>query len=160
MAKRLHHGKCTVRGCTNEEKSLFSLPSSEPLKMQWLNFIYSGDIPTHLPKNVNVCAKHFSDVCFHNLGQYRGGFAQNLKLKTGSIPTLHGSTAIEQVSHRVEAASRLPLACHFQHQYLLLAYNLLATKTVVRHAPHPATRHHPSPPLPPSPLRSPLPLHI
>ena len=37
------------------------------------------------------------------------------------------------------------LACHFQHQYLLLAYNSLATKTVVRHAPHPATRHHPSP---------------
>ena len=49
------------------------------------------------------------------------------------------------------------LACHFQHQYLLLAYNSLATKTVVRHAPHPATRHHPSPPLPPLPSALPSP---
>lgn len=96
MAKRLHHGKCTVPGCANEEKSLFSLPSSEPLKAQWLNFIYSGDVSAHIPKTVNVCAKHFSDDCFHNFGQYKAGFALHLKLKSGSIPTLHGPS--EQVS--------------------------------------------------------------
>ncbi len=100
MAKRLHHGKCTVPGCDNEEKSLFSLPSSEPLKTEWLNFIYSGDVPPQIPKNVNVCGKHFKDECFHNLGQYRAGFAQNLKLKSGSTPSRAGPSATEQVSQQ------------------------------------------------------------
>ncbi|XP_063061927.1 uncharacterized protein LOC134454691 [Engraulis encrasicolus] len=99
MAKRLHHGKCNVPGCSNEDKSLFSLPSSQPLKTQWLNFICSRGVTSKLiPKNVNLCAKHFSEDCFHNLGQYRAGFAQNLKLKSGSIPTLDGLSANEQAS--------------------------------------------------------------
>ena len=46
------------------------------------------------------------------------------------------------------------LACHFQHQYLLLAYNSLATKTVVGHAP--PSSHETSPLPSPPPLSPPL----
>ncbi len=46
-----------------------------------------------------VCAKHFTDDCFLNLGQYRDGLAERLKIKSGSVPTLLGSaTNLGQVS--------------------------------------------------------------
>lgn len=102
-SKRKYHANCNVPGCDDEEKSLFALPSSEPLKTEWLHFIYGGQVPMHVPKNVNVCMKHFSEDCFHNLGQYRAGFSKVLKLKTGSVPSLAGrpssSTHAVQVSH-------------------------------------------------------------
>ena len=82
----------SVFGCTNEHKSIFLVPSSEPLKNQWVDFIFSGNA-------ARVCAKHFTEDCFLNLGQYRTGLAQRLKMDSRSVPTLLGSaTNRRQVS--------------------------------------------------------------
>ncbi|KAA8579040.1 hypothetical protein FQN60_010564 [Etheostoma spectabile] len=91
--KRAKHGSCSVFGCTNEHKSLFLAPSAVSVKSQWVNFIISGNAATQLPKVLYVCAKHFTDDCFLNLGQYRAGLAERLKIKPGSVPTLRGSAA-------------------------------------------------------------------
>ncbi len=100
--KRAKHGSCSVFGCTNEHRSIFLVPSSEPMKKQWVNFIFSGYTPTQLPKVLYVCAKHFTDDCFLNLGQYRAGLAERLKIKSGSVPTVLGSaTHLAQVSQLI-----------------------------------------------------------
>ncbi|XP_030210489.1 uncharacterized protein LOC115542371 isoform X2 [Gadus morhua] len=109
--KRAKHSSCSVFGCTNEHKTLFLVPSSEPLKNQWVNFIVPGNAP--------VCAKHFSDDCFLNLGQYRAGLAQCLKIKSGSVPTLHGSaTNLEKASSSRAYIQQLlsrDVACQTDH---------------------------------------------
>jgi hypothetical protein len=90
--KRAKEGSCSVFGCTNEHKSIFLVPSSEPLKNQWVDFIFSGNA-------ARVCAKHFTEDCFLNLGQYRAGLAQRLRIDSRSVPTLLGSaTNRRQVS--------------------------------------------------------------
>ncbi|XP_041843779.1 uncharacterized protein LOC121641606 isoform X2 [Melanotaenia boesemani] len=89
MAKvRAKHGSCSVDGCVNEHKSLFSLPSSEPLKTQWMDFIFAG--------------------------AYQAGFAQHLKLKAGSAPTVRDTTLTEC---RVNANCQVsPLVRHVASQ--------------------------------------------
>ncbi|XP_059389292.1 uncharacterized protein LOC132122840 isoform X2 [Carassius carassius] len=91
--KRAKHGNCSVLGCTNEHRSIFLVPSSEPVKKQWVHFIFSGNAPTQLPKVMYVCGKHFTSDCFLNLGQYRAGLAERLKIKPGSVPTVLCSAA-------------------------------------------------------------------
>ncbi|XP_046874702.1 zinc finger MYM-type protein 4 isoform X3 [Hypomesus transpacificus] len=91
--KRAKHCSCSVFGCINENQNLFLVPSSDSLRNQYFNFIFSGNVPTQLPKVLHVCAKHFTDDCFLNLGQYRAGLAQRLKIKSGSLPTLLGSAS-------------------------------------------------------------------
>ncbi|XP_060797953.1 uncharacterized protein LOC132899921 isoform X2 [Neoarius graeffei] len=91
--KRAKHGNCAVHGCDNTEKSLFLLLTGETLKTQWLNFIYFNNMPSSLPKTVYVCRKHFPEECFHNLGQYRAGFAHQLSLKPGSVPRIPAASA-------------------------------------------------------------------
>jgi hypothetical protein len=62
--------------CKLTQKSTFSSfirASEEP--DQWVDFIFSGNAP--------VCAKHLTDDCFLNLGQYRAGLAERLKMKCG-----------------------------------------------------------------------------
>ncbi|KAM4593736.1 uncharacterized protein PAE49_009623 [Odontesthes bonariensis] len=44
-------------------------------------------------QRASVFARHISEECFHNLGQYRTGFALHLKLKPGSVPSLAGPSA-------------------------------------------------------------------
>ena len=91
MAPKQMYGRCSVFGCESKKRSTFVAPSSESLRNQWVYFVFAGNAPTRLPKCVFVCAKHFTDDCFINLGQYKAGFAELLKMKPGSVPTLLAS---------------------------------------------------------------------
>jgi len=61
-------GRCSVVGCRNEQ-SVHLLPSSVPLKMQWISFIFKGNAPENVGKYLYVCANHFTPDCFVNEGQ-------------------------------------------------------------------------------------------
>ncbi|XP_016367233.1 uncharacterized protein LOC107707669 isoform X1 [Sinocyclocheilus rhinocerous] len=80
--------RCFVVGCNNEHYSRHLLPTSEPLKEQWITFAFKGKAPPDLPKCVYVCSNHFTPDCFANEGQYKAGFAKKLVLKDGSVPTV------------------------------------------------------------------------
>ncbi|XP_030208859.1 uncharacterized protein LOC115541311 isoform X2 [Gadus morhua] len=128
--KRAKHGSCSVFGCTNEYKSMLFVPSSEPLKNQWVNFIFSGNDPP-------VCAKHFTDDCFLNLGQYRTGLAQCLNIKSGSVPTLRGSaTNLGKPSSSSAYIQQLPsrdVACQTDHLETHTVGTQLSLKTLQSH---------------------------
>ncbi|XP_026128189.1 uncharacterized protein LOC113108962 isoform X2 [Carassius auratus] len=119
--KRARHNNCSVIGCRDEHRSLFLVPSSKPQKNQWIDFIFFGNAPTQIPKALHVCGKHFTDDCFLNLGQHRAGLAKRLKLKSGSVPTLFGSTDIThpRQASTSNACFQLPLsrdvACQTDH---------------------------------------------
>lgn len=84
------YAKCSVVGCKKPHSSLHRLPVSEEQKLQWINFIYDGSVPTTLGKSLFVCANHFTKECLSNWGQYISGHAVRLILKDGSIPTFRG----------------------------------------------------------------------
>ncbi len=92
LCKRAKHGSCSVFGCTNEHRSIFVVPSSEPMKKLWVHFIFSGNAPTTLPK-------HFTDDSFLNLGQYKAGLAECLKQSLDQYQlSLAHATNLGQVS--------------------------------------------------------------
>ncbi len=93
MSASKRHYKCCVLGCTNEHRSLHTLPPSELLRTRWLNFIFKGTIPEKIAKVKHVCANHFTPDCLTNKGQFNAGFSQRLILKEGSIPTLRPRTS-------------------------------------------------------------------
>lgn len=92
------YAKCSVVGCKKPHSSLHRLPVSEEQKLQWINFIYDGSVPTTLGKSLFVCANHFTKECLSNWGQYISGHAVRLILKDGSIPTFRGYADEENVS--------------------------------------------------------------
>ncbi|XP_057191028.1 uncharacterized protein LOC130555030 isoform X2 [Triplophysa rosa] len=79
--------KCSVDGCTDQHRSLFRVTASEKSREQWILFIFNGNPPERVSKNLFVCANHFKPECFVNLGQYKAGFATKLFLKEGATPT-------------------------------------------------------------------------
>ncbi|XP_057217923.1 uncharacterized protein LOC130571156 [Triplophysa rosa] len=92
MAKR----RC-VLSC--ETKSvLFSLPKTELLRKQWLKLIF-----TTTPKEYNpsllLCARHFTEDCFINLGAFTAGYIKRLSLKDGAVPTLFGRVTSTESQH-------------------------------------------------------------
>uniref|UniRef100_A0A673BH58 THAP domain-containing protein 1 n=1 Tax=Sphaeramia orbicularis TaxID=375764 RepID=A0A673BH58_9TELE len=87
MAKA-RHASCGVVGCTHQHDSLFLLPTSEPLCKKWLDSICDGHGPNNIPKRLYVCAQHFTDECFFNMGPYSSGLAQRLQIKKDAVPTL------------------------------------------------------------------------
>ncbi len=46
--------RCFVVGCNNKHSGRHLLAASEPLKMQWITFIYEGIAPPDLPKYVYI----------------------------------------------------------------------------------------------------------
>lgn len=68
--------------------SLFQPPAPEDLWIQWITFIFDGEMPKTAPKMLYVCANHFTEDCFLNAGQYRAGFARTLKIDKRSVPTI------------------------------------------------------------------------
>ncbi len=94
--------RCFVVGCKNEHGCRHLLPTSEPLKTQWISFVFEGDAPPDLPKCVYVCSNHFTQDCFVNEGQYKAGFATKLILRDGSVPTVRDpASPSAEVSHIV-----------------------------------------------------------
>lgn len=90
---RAKHASCSVVGCKDEHMSLFQPPAPEDLWIQWITFIFDGDIPKTAPKMLYVCANHFTEDCFLNAGQYRAGFARTLKIDKRSVPTIRTQSA-------------------------------------------------------------------
>ncbi|XP_056628287.1 glycerol-3-phosphate acyltransferase 4-like isoform X2 [Triplophysa dalaica] len=73
-----------------ETKSvLFQLPKQERLREKWLQFIFQR-IPKGYNPRVVLCARHFTDDCFDNLGAFSAGYVKRLSLREGAIPTLFG----------------------------------------------------------------------
>nr|XP_055069990.1 uncharacterized protein LOC129450961 [Misgurnus anguillicaudatus] len=96
MAKvRAKHANCSVVGCTDQHKSLFKVSTSEVTRLQWIDFIFDGNPPEIVSKNLHVCAHHFKPECFVNLGPYEAGFASKLFLNEGAIPTQRAKAADE-----------------------------------------------------------------
>lgn len=83
--------------CGGKTTSMFHLPKDEDLKKKWLEFIF-GSIPTSYPKSLVVCAKHFQDSDFANLGAYNSGYASKLVMKPGSSPSVRSTTTSQAVS--------------------------------------------------------------
>jgi len=65
VSKRLW---CSVLG-SNKEHSRYNVPKSEPLKTQWLSFVFKGNIPHEQYQCFHVCMNNFSPDCFINEGQ-------------------------------------------------------------------------------------------
>ncbi len=62
-----------------ESKStLFGLPNVDAIRNHWLRFVYNR---TANP-NVRICATHFMDDHFVNLGEYKAGCAKMAKKKS------------------------------------------------------------------------------
>ncbi len=56
------------------KSTLFGLPNVDAIRNHWLRFAYNR---TANP-NVRICATHFTDNHFENLGEYKAGCAQML----------------------------------------------------------------------------------
>lgn len=79
---RKSYRRC-VFGCKGKSQ-LFSPPKDEGIRKQWLEFIS----PEKPPAKLFLCAGHFTKDSFKNKGQYDGGFASQLLLKPGAVPSL------------------------------------------------------------------------
>ncbi|XP_057183573.1 uncharacterized protein LOC130550184 isoform X1 [Triplophysa rosa] len=75
--------------CSETKSVLFSLPKEELLRKKWLLFIFQTT-PKEYKPNVLLCARHFTEDCFINLGAFTAGYIKRLSLKDVAIPTLFG----------------------------------------------------------------------
>ena len=55
---------CSVLGCNKEHSSHFDVPKSDPLKTQWLSFVFEGNIPHDQRQCFHVCANHFTRLLY------------------------------------------------------------------------------------------------
>ncbi len=50
------------------ESTFFGLPNEDTTRNQWLSYIYNT-VPEQYNANIRVCAAHFTEDCFLNLGE-------------------------------------------------------------------------------------------
>ncbi|KAK7898511.1 hypothetical protein WMY93_019364 [Mugilogobius chulae] len=86
---RVDKSKCSVELCTHMHNCLHRVPATEPLRSEWIHFIFRGNLPFHVGKTLFVCSNHFEVECFCNFRQYSEGFSQRLRLKEGAVPTIY-----------------------------------------------------------------------
>ncbi|XP_016361867.1 uncharacterized protein LOC107703658 [Sinocyclocheilus anshuiensis] len=79
--------RCVLR--CERISTLFGLPKEDTTRNLWLSFIYNT-VPEQYNRNIRICAAHFTDDCFLNLGEYKACCAKRLFLKSGATPTLQG----------------------------------------------------------------------
>ena len=71
-------------GC-NSKVTLFRLPRDKATRDKWLTFIFPDG---HRDESVHDCARHFTTDSFVNKGACDAGFAHQLKLSPGAVPSL------------------------------------------------------------------------
>ncbi|XP_058617214.1 uncharacterized protein LOC131530781 isoform X4 [Onychostoma macrolepis] len=126
--------RCFVVGCKNEHGCRHLLPTSEPLKTQWISFVFEGDTPPDLPKCVYVCSNHFTQDCFVNEGQYKAGFATKLILRDGSVPTVRDPSSPSAESGSSEEWAKVHhVACQTDTTPLCTVGTQLSIKTLRPH---------------------------
>ncbi|KAA0721759.1 hypothetical protein E1301_Tti014268 [Triplophysa tibetana] len=132
MAKvRAQHANCNVVGCTDEHKSLFRVPTSERTRQEWIYFIFGGNPPERISKNLHVCANHFKPECFTNLGQYNAGLASKLLLNVGARPTERGKAADGKNASTSEQLTKVHhVACQTDAPRLCTVATQLSIKTL------------------------------
>ncbi|XP_043119678.1 uncharacterized protein LOC122362317 [Puntigrus tetrazona] len=81
--------RCVFR--CERKSTLFGLPKEDKRRNLWLSFIYNA-VPDEYNTNIRVCAAHFVEDSFLNLGEYKAGCTQRLLLKSGAIPTIQGQS--------------------------------------------------------------------
>lgn len=59
--------------------------ASQDRKAEWGEFIFDGNVPATVGKNLFVHANHFSSDCFTDRSQFNAGLATKLFLKEESI---------------------------------------------------------------------------
>ncbi|XP_057187965.1 uncharacterized protein LOC130553181 isoform X1 [Triplophysa rosa] len=135
MAKvRGQHANCNVLGCTDEHKSLFRVPTSEKTRQEWIYFIFGGNPPERLSKNLHVCANHFKPECFVNLGQYKARLASKLLLNVGARPTERGNAADGKNASTSEELTKVHhVACQTDTPKLRTVATQLSVKTLGPH---------------------------
>ncbi len=52
---------------SESESTLFGLPKEDSTRNQWLSYI-DNTVPEQYNANIRVCAAHFTEDCFLNLG--------------------------------------------------------------------------------------------
>ncbi|XP_052429872.1 uncharacterized protein LOC127971108 [Carassius gibelio] len=89
--------RCVLR--CERKSTLFGLPKDDTARNLWLSFIYNT-VPEQYNTNIRVCAAHFTEDCFLNLGEYKANCAQRLLLKSGAVPTLQGQSGASDLQPR------------------------------------------------------------
>ncbi|XP_073710642.1 uncharacterized protein [Misgurnus anguillicaudatus] len=88
--------RCVFR--CERQTTLFGLPIEESLRNQWSVFLYNA-VPDQYSLNVRLCAAHFTEDCFLNIGEYRAGCAHRLRVKSGAVPTLPLQSGTSESQH-------------------------------------------------------------
>ncbi|XP_030274805.1 uncharacterized protein LOC115582760 isoform X2 [Sparus aurata] len=95
-----------------------------------MDFIFNGNVPKAVPKVLYVCARHYTSDCFLNEGQYKAGFANSLRIKNGSVPTVRDPTT--NVGAAITSSSR-DVACQTDPPDRRTASTQLSLRTLQPH---------------------------